>query len=149
MFRAQLPEMFGSIKTVMVEYFDERYAALAETAASAAGSAVIAAGGGGAGWGFQYWDFNNTKPPAFDGTLDAIRDLRWLSDVEVCFFTCSCPTDQKVRCTLNLLRSGVKDRWRLMTGSYSDEQRAAVTWEKFRDMFRSRYIPRVEREQLA
>lgn len=30
-FRAKLPEMFGSIKTTMVEYFDDRYAALAET----------------------------------------------------------------------------------------------------------------------
>ena len=52
-FRAQLPEMFGSIKTVMVEYFDERYAALAETAAAAATSAVTAEGvGGGAGRAF-------------------------------------------------------------------------------------------------
>ena len=30
MFRAQLSEMCGSIKTAMVEYFDERYAALTE-----------------------------------------------------------------------------------------------------------------------
>ena len=68
-FRAQLPEMFGSIKTAMVEYFDERYAALAETAAAAATSAVTAAGvGGGAGRAFQYRDFDNTKPPTFDGT---------------------------------------------------------------------------------
>ena len=149
-FRAQLPEMFGSIKTVMVEYFDERYAALAETAAAAATSAVTAAGvGGGAGRAFQYRDFDNTKPPTFDGTQDAIRAMRWLSDVEGCFFTCSCPADQKVRCALNLLRLGEKDWWRLTTGSYTDDQRAAVTWEQFRDMFRTRYVPRVEREWLA
>ena len=68
-FRAQLPEMFGSIKTVMVEYFDERYAALTETAAVASTSAVTAAGvGGGADRAFQYRDFDNTKPPTFDGT---------------------------------------------------------------------------------
>ena len=76
-FQAQLPEMFRSIKTVMVEYFDERYAALAETAAAAATSAVTAAGvGGGADMAFQYRDFDNTKPPTFDGTQDAIRALR-------------------------------------------------------------------------
>ncbi|CAH1445284.1 unnamed protein product [Lactuca virosa] len=75
--------------------------------------------------------------------------MRWISDVEGCFFTCSCPAEQKVRCALNLLRSGAKDWWRLATGSYTDDQRAAVTWEQFRDMFRARYIPRVERERLA
>ena len=36
LFRVQLPEMFGYIKTAMVEYFDEHYAALAETAAATA-----------------------------------------------------------------------------------------------------------------
>ena len=83
MFREQLPEMFGSIKTAMVEYFDERYAALAETAVAAAASAVTATGEGGAGRGFQYRDFDNTKPPTFDGTQDAIRAMRWLFDVEI------------------------------------------------------------------
>ena len=104
--------MFGSIKTAMVEYFDERYAALAETAAAAAPSAVTAAGigRGGDGRAFQYRDFDNTKPPTFDGTQDTIRAMRWLSDVEGCFFTCSCPTDQKVRSALNLLRSEEKDK---------------------------------------
>ena len=92
MFRAELPELFGSIKTAMVEYFDERYAALAETAAAAATTAVAAAGGG-AGRGFQYRDFDNTKPPTFDGVQDPIVAMRWLSDVEGCFFTCSCPAD--------------------------------------------------------
>lgn len=32
--------MFGSIKTAIVEYFDERYAAIAKTAAVAASAAV-------------------------------------------------------------------------------------------------------------
>ena len=68
-FRAQLPEMFGSIKTVMVEFFDERYVALAEIAAAATTLAVTtAAVGGGAGRAFQYRDFDNTKPLTFDGT---------------------------------------------------------------------------------
>ena len=44
LFRAQLPEMFGSIKTAMVEYFDEYYATIAETAVAAATTAVTTAG---------------------------------------------------------------------------------------------------------
>ena len=34
-------------------------------------------------------------------------------------------------------------------GSYSDEQRTAVTWDQFKEMFRTRYILRLERELLA
>ena len=36
-----------------------------------------------------------------------------------------------------------------MTGSFSDDQRATVTWELFRDMFCCCYIPLVEREWLT
>ena len=43
--RAELPEWFGSIRTAMLEKFDERYAALAETAAAAVTAAVAAAKG--------------------------------------------------------------------------------------------------------
>ena len=34
-------------------------------------------------------------------------------------------------------------------GSYSDAQRAAVSWDQFREMFSTRYVLRVERERLA
>lgn len=44
LFRPQLPEIFGSIKTTMFEYFDERYATLAKTVVVAATSALTAAG---------------------------------------------------------------------------------------------------------
>ena len=33
------------------------------------------------------------KPPTFDGTQDPIKAMRWVSDLEGCFFTCLCPTD--------------------------------------------------------
>ena len=58
--------MFGYIKTTMVEYFDERYATLAEAVAVAA-TAVVSAAWVGASRAFQYRDFDNTKPPTFDG----------------------------------------------------------------------------------
>ena len=38
--------MFGSIKTAMFEYLDERYVALLETAVVAVSTAVTTAGGG-------------------------------------------------------------------------------------------------------
>ena len=43
--REQFPEMFGSFKTTMVEYFDEHYAAIAETIVAAAIAAVTTAMG--------------------------------------------------------------------------------------------------------
>ena len=148
MFQAQLPEMFGSIMTAMVEYFDDRYAALAEVVAATITTSVSATGLG-TGRVFQYRDFDNTKPPTFDGTQDPIVAMRWLFDVEVCFFTCYCLADLKFRCALNLLRSGAKDLRRLITRSYSGEQHAAVTWDQFRDIFRTRYVPCVDQERLA
>ena len=75
--------------------------------------------------------------------------MRWLSDVEGCFSTSLCPTDQRVRGALNLLRLGAKDWWRLTTRSFSDAQRAAVSWDQFREMFSTRYVPRDEKERLA
>ena len=35
----------------------------------------------------------------------------------------------------------------MTTGSYSDAQRAAVSWDQFREMFSTRYVPQVERER--
>ena len=75
--------------------------------------------------------------------------MRWLSDIEGCFFTYYCPPDHRFRRALNLLRPGVKDWWRLVTSLYSLDRRTAVTWEKFLEIFRSRYVPMVERGRLA
>ena len=53
--------MFGSIKTTMMEFFDDCYATIAETAAAAT-SAAVAGAGVGTGRVFQYWDFDYMKP---------------------------------------------------------------------------------------
>ena len=58
---------------------------------------------------FQYQDFSNMKPLEFDGVKDPIMDMRWISHMEGCFFTCSYPEDWKVRYALKLLRLGMKD----------------------------------------
>ena len=60
--RAEIPEMFGDIKTTLIETFDERYAALTEAAAAAAIAAVAAAGPQG-GDSLLFREFSNTKPP--------------------------------------------------------------------------------------
>ena len=56
--RGQISELFGSIKTAMMEYIDDIYVAHMETAITAIASAVTAAGGGGVGASrdFQYRD---------------------------------------------------------------------------------------------
>ena len=51
--RGQIPELFGTIKSAMMEYFDDRYVALVEMVVVVAASAVTTARGGvGAGRGF-------------------------------------------------------------------------------------------------
>ena len=40
----QIPEMFGSIKTAMIKFFDDQYAAFSEIDVVAASAAVVAVG---------------------------------------------------------------------------------------------------------
>ena len=82
--RAEIPEMFGSIKTTLIETFDERYAALLGADVVAA-TAVIAATRPQGGDALLFQEFSNTKPPEFDGTRDPIAAMRWISDIEGCF----------------------------------------------------------------
>ena len=98
--RAEIPEMFGSIKTTLIETFDKRYAALSDVVVAAATAAVAAARPQG-GDVLLFREFSNTKPPEFDGTQDPIAAMRWISDIEGCFFTCSSPEHLRVRFTLN------------------------------------------------
>ena len=63
----------------------------------------------------------------FDGIKDPIVAIRWISDMEGCFFTRSCPEDWKVRCALNLLHMGAMDWWNLVASSYTLEQRIVIT----------------------
>ena len=53
--------------------------------AAAVASATIVATGGRTSRAFQYQDFDNMKPPTFDGIQDPIIAIRWLSDVEDAF----------------------------------------------------------------
>ena len=90
--RDQIPELFGSINTARMEFFDDIYAKLSEAVAVVATVDVVAAGIG-IRRAFLYQDFNNTNPLIFDGVRDPIIAMRWLSGIDGCFFTCSCPTD--------------------------------------------------------
>lgn len=97
----------------------------------------------------QQLDFSNMKPPEFRSDKDLIISLRWISEVEGCFYTCSCPEDQKLKFALNVLRSGEKNWWEFVTQSFSLVERGTVTWEQFWEIFRAKYVPLMEREQLA
>ena len=102
---AKIPEMFGSIKTTLIETFNERYAALSDVDVAAATAAVAAARPQG-GDALLFREFSNTKPPEFDGTPGPVAAMSWISDIEGCFFTCSSPEHLKVRFALNQLRLG-------------------------------------------
>ena len=82
---------------------------LSQETAAVAVTAAVATAKKGTSRGFQYRDFYYAKPPTFDGVQDSIVAMRWLSDMEGCFSTSLCPTDQRVGCALNLLRLGAKD----------------------------------------
>ena len=93
--------------------------------------------------------FSNTKPLKFDGTQDLIAAMRWISDIEGCFYTCSIPEHLRVRFALNQLRLGAKDWWKFVTTSFTVAEILEVTWERFTTMFRDEYVPPIERERLA
>ena len=73
--RAEIPKIFGSIKTTLIEKFDERYVVVTETAAAATTPAVAAARPQGVD-SLLFHEFSNTKPPNFDGTQDLISAMR-------------------------------------------------------------------------
>ena len=81
--RGQIPEMFSSIKTTMIEYFNDRYAALSEAIVAAANTIITADRVHGERT-FQCQDFNNEKPLEFDRFQDLIIAMRWLSAIKGC-----------------------------------------------------------------
>ena len=76
-----IPEVFGSIKTVMIKSFDERYAFVSETATTVATATIVDTGVQGRGL-IQHQDISNTKPLEFHGVKDLIVAIRWIYDVE-------------------------------------------------------------------
>lgn len=94
----------------------------------------------------QYWEFSNPKPPMFNGVKYPIVSMMWISNVEGCFYTCSCPKNPKVRFALNLLLLGMKDWWKFTTHKFSTAERVVVTWEHLSEMFQTEYLPLVKRE---
>ena len=81
-------------------------------------------------------EFNNTKLPEFDSVRDPIVCMRWISDVDGCFYTCASSKNLKFRYAQNLLRLGVKDWWDFVTKNYSPSEKSMVTWEKFVEKFK-------------
>lgn len=75
--------------------------------------------------------------------------MRWVSDIEGCFYTCSCPEHLRVRFALNQLRLGAKDWWKFVTVHFLSVELAAVTWERSTAMFHDEYVTPVEGERLA
>ena len=85
--REAIPEMFRSIKTMLIEIFDERYIVVTEATAAAA-TVALAAARPQVGDSMLFRQFSNTKPPEFEG----------------CFYRCSCLDHLRVRFALNQLQ---------------------------------------------
>ncbi|XP_023737125.1 uncharacterized protein LOC111885068 [Lactuca sativa] len=73
--------MFRSIKTTLIDTFDDRYAAVIEADVVTATATVAAARPQGGG-SLLFWEFSNTKPRDFDGIQDLIAAMRWISDIK-------------------------------------------------------------------
>ena len=65
------------------------------------------------------------------------------------FYTCSCPDHLRVQFALNQLRVEAKDLWKFVTTSFTPTDHVVVTWERFTQLFRDKYVSPVERERLA
>ena len=146
--REAITEMFGSINTKLIKTFDKCYNAVTEATAVAATTALAAATPHGCD-SLMFQEFNNMKPPEFNGTQDPIDAMRWISNIEGCFYTCSCYENLKVRFALNQLCLGTKDWWKFVTTNYSPADHATVTWDRFTQLSRDKFVPQVEREQLS
>lgn len=72
--------------------------------------------------------------------------MRWISVVEVCFYTCAYLEKLKFRYAQNLLCHGAKDWWNFVTKDYSPAEKCVVSREQFVEKFREEYVPLVERE---
>ncbi|XP_023736154.1 uncharacterized protein LOC111884055 [Lactuca sativa] len=65
----------------MVEYFNDQYAALTEVAVAASTTTIVAARVRGER-ALQYQEFNNTKPPVFNGVQDPIIAMSTLVELQ-------------------------------------------------------------------
>lgn len=75
--REAIPEIFGYVKTTVIELFDELYAFVSELVVVTATVAVVVVGFRGRRM-LQYHDFGNTKPLEFDEVRDLITAMRWI-----------------------------------------------------------------------
>ena len=67
--REATPELFRMVKAALIELFDDRYAALSEVVVVVVTIVAIATIRARGERSFQYWDFDNMKPPEFYGGL--------------------------------------------------------------------------------
>lgn len=75
--------------------------------------------------------------------------MRWITEVDGCFYPCTCPNDLNVYLAPNLLFPRAKDWWKFVTTSYTPAEQAVVPCKPFMEMFPEEYMPSVERERLA
>lgn len=119
--------MFRTIKTKLITVFDERYVVISIMAFVVA-TVVVTTTASSGDKDMPYQEFNKIKPLDFDGLRDPIAAMRWISDVEGCFYTCAIPTNLRFRYAQNLFRHGAKDWWNFVTKDFTPAEKHAVTW---------------------
>lgn len=79
--REMTPEMFGTTMTELIALFYEWYVVVASTIVTIATTVVVVVTPS-REKETPYRDFNNNKPPKFDGVKDPIIVMRWISNME-------------------------------------------------------------------
>lgn len=79
-----IPELFDSIKTRLIDMFNNPYADVTNISVATT-IIIVAAGVPQRGGQMHYWEFGKTKPLEFDGFKDPIVSTMWISELERCF----------------------------------------------------------------
>lgn len=122
--------MFRSIKTERIYIFHKWYLVVASIIAAIATDVVVVTASP-REKDMPYREFNIVKSPEIESVRDPVIAMRWIFDVEGCFYTCSCRSDLKFSYTQNLLCHGVKPWCNFVTKDYSPVEKNAITWEQF------------------
>lgn len=93
---------------------------------------------------FEIKNFMMCKPPNFDGEIDPMISMRWLTGVESVFVLCDCPETNKVKYAAHLLQKRGKDWWEFIVKSKGLLGATNMSWAEFRKTFLEQFAPEAQ-----
>ena len=84
-----------------------------------------------------YERFGRQKPPTFEGSHDAAEAEDWLKKIQRIFSYMRLEDHEKVACAVHQLEKEAYIWWEYVT---SVEDEAAMTWERFKELFTEKYM---------